>query len=60
MMDQSIERRFCVYQDRGYHGALLSCPFDQRPPNAVVVFAGSQRQCERYMRDIRRLTARQP
>lgn len=55
-MDQSIERRYAVYRPwRDAPGALVSCPADQVPvKSGSIVFTGTQRQCERYMRDVER------
>lgn len=50
-MDRSIERRFVVFHQQG---ALTSCPYEQMPLHAKCIFAGTQQQCERYMRDIAR------
>lgn len=65
-MDQSISPLFCVYRI-AESPALISCPYDQRPPSdaerlVFVIFKGSQFACDKYMRDTRRLveTARSP
>lgn len=51
-MDHSIERRHVVYASA--QGALNTCPANQCPRWANVVYSGTQMQCERYIRNAER------
>jgi hypothetical protein len=46
---------YCVYHTLG-HTALICCPHDQMPAEGVLIFVGSQYQCERFMREHRGLS----